>query len=152
MQTIASLEELRSAVGAPAAVSGYFTLDQRIIDTFADLTHDRQWIHVDPVRAAAESPYGCTIAHGLLTLSMVTAAFGQCYRFPNRKLSLNYGFDRVRFTGAVPAGSRLRGSFALQRVEDVRPGEVRCFWKVELQVEGADRPAMVATWLMQMRY
>jgi acyl dehydratase len=67
-------------------------------------------------------------------------------------MSVNYGFDKVRFTGAVPAGARVRGVFVLQRVEDVRPGEIRCFWQVEMQVENSERPAMAATWLVQMRY
>lgn len=152
MQALSSVEAVKALRDAPAAVSDYIVLDQETIDTFARLTGDRQWIHVYPVRAAAESPFGCTIAHGLLTLSMVTTAFTQCFSFPGRKMSVNYGFDKVRFTGAVPAGARVRGVFVLQRVEDVRPGEIRCFWQVEMQVENSERPAMAATWLVQMRY
>ncbi|MCY1237807.1 putative enoyl-CoA hydratase 1 [compost metagenome] len=152
MHSIASLDDLRALCAAPAAVSEYFPIGQGAIDTFAELTHDRQWIYVDPERAAADSPYGCTVAHAFLILSMVSAAFGQCFAFPGRKLALNYGFDRLRFTGPVPAGARVRGAFTLQQLDDVRPGEVRCHWKVEMQVEGSERPAMVATWLVQMRF
>lgn len=152
MQQLSSIEAVRALLGAPAAVSSYFKLDQQRINIFAELTGDQQWIHVDPARAAVESPYGGTIAHGLLTLSMITTAITECFSFPGRKMALNYGFDKVRFTGTVPAGARVRGAFALERVDDVKPGEVRCFWRVEMQVESRDRPAMVATWIVQMRY
>lgn len=152
MHTLNSIDAVRARLHGPAAVSGYFTLDQATIDTFANVTGDRQWIHVDPARAAADSPYGCTIAHGLLTLSMVTVAYTQCFSLPGCKLLLNYGFDKIRFTGPVPAGARIRGSFHLAGLEDVRPGEVRGIWRVEIHVEGSECPAMVATWLLQMRY
>ncbi|MBP0623200.1 MaoC family dehydratase [Cupriavidus consociatus] len=152
MHSIASLDDLRTLCAASTTVSNYFPVDQDAIDTFAELTNDRQWIHVDPTRAAAESPYGCTIAHGFLILSMVSGAFAQCFSFPSRKFGLNYGFDRLRFTGPVPAGARVRSAFTLQQIDDIRPGEVRCHWKVEMQVEGSERPAMVAVWLVQMRF
>ena len=90
----------------PARVSGdAIVVDQAMIDIFADVTHDQQWIHVDPARAAAESPFKTTIAHGLLTLSLITGWYHRCFAFPNRKMALNYGFDKVRFTSPVPCGS-----------------------------------------------
>ncbi|MGH6626988.1 MAG: MaoC family dehydratase [Burkholderiaceae bacterium] len=127
-------------------------VDQDMIDVFAGVTQDRQWIHTDPVRAATESPFKTTIAHGLLTLSLITGWYHRCFAFPNRKMALNYGFDKVRFTGPVPSGSKLGGSFQLERVDDIKPDEVRCVWNVEVHIEGAERPVMVATWLMQIRY
>lgn len=147
-----SIAALKAFVGQPAVSGDPIVVDQATIDTFAEVTRDRQWIHTDPVRAAAESPFKTTIAHGLLTLSLVTGWYHRCFAFPNRKMALNYGFDKVRFTSPVPCGSRLVGSFELLRVEDLRDNEARCHWKVSVHVEGAERPAMVADWLMQLRY
>ena len=149
-----SLEALKAFVGHAPVSGDPIVVDQAMIDTFAGVTQDKQWIHVDPVRAAAESPSKTTIAHGLLTLSLVTGWYHRCFAFPNRKLALNYGFDKVRFTSPVPCGSRLVGSFQLAKVEDTpnKPGEARCHWAVTIQAEGAERPAMVAEWLMQIRY
>lgn len=147
-----SIEAIKAFVGKPAVSGEAIEIDQAMIDTFAGVTQDRQWIHVDPDRAAVESPFKKTIAHGLLTLSLITGWYHRCFAFPNRKMALNYGFDKVRFTSPVPSGSRLVGSFQLTRVEDIKPDEVRCFWTVKVQAEGAERPAMVADWLMQVRY
>ena len=147
-----SIEAIKAFVGKPAVSGEAIEIDQAMIDTFAGVTQDRQWIHVDPARAEVESPFKKTIAHGLLTLSLITGWYHRCFAFPNRKMALNYGFDKVRFTSPVPSGSRLVGSFQLARVEDIKPGEVRCFWTVKVQAEGAERPAMVADWLMQVRY
>ena len=127
-------------------------VDQASIDAFAVVTHDPQWIHIDPIRSAAESPFGVTVAHGFLILSLLSGLYLRLFEFPGRKLALNYGFDKVRFTAPVPSGSALVSSFRLDRVEDVRKDEVRCHWHVELRVEGSDRPALVAVWLMQLRY
>ncbi|MDM0108609.1 MaoC family dehydratase [Variovorax sp. J22R24] len=147
-----SIDALKAFVGEPAVSGDAIVIDQAMIDQFAAVTHDQQWIHVDPERAALESPFKTTIAHGLLTLSLVTGWYHRCFDFPNRKMALNYGFDKVRFTSPVPCGTHLVGSFELAKVEDVKPGEVRCFWNVKVQGEGAERPAMVAEWLMQVRY
>ena len=147
-----SIEAIKAFVGRPAVSGEAIEIDQAMIDTFAGVTQDRQWIHVDPDRAAVESPFKKTIAHGLLTLSLITGWYHRCFAFPNRKMALNYGFDKVRFTSPVPSGSRLVGSFQLTQVEDIKPDEVRCFWTVKVQAEGAERPAMVADWLMQVRY
>ena len=146
-----SLDALRAFVGRSAS-SEPLVVDQSMIDGFADITHDHQWLHVDRERAAQESPYRTTIAHGLLTLSMITAGYNQCFAFPNRKMAVNYGFDRVRFTGPVPSGARLSTRYTLKAFEPQREGEARCTWQVEMRVEGAERPAMVADWLVQLRY
>jgi acyl dehydratase len=151
-QSFDSIAALKAFVGQPAVSGEAIVVDQAMIDTFAGVTHDQQWIHVDPQRAALESPFKTTIAHGLLTLSLITGWYHRCFAFPNRKLALNYGFDKVRFTSPVPCGSRLVGSFQLARVDDVKADEVRCCWTVKVQAEGAERPAMVAEWLMQLRY
>ena len=147
-----SIEAVKAFSGQPGVESDVITITQEMINTFAEVTHDPQWIHVDPKRAAKESPFGTTIAHGLLTLSLLTGWYHQCFAFPNRKLGLNYGFDKVRFTGPVPCGSRLKGRFALARVEEVKPQELRCYWDVEVRIEGQDRPVLVAEWIMQIRY
>lgn len=147
-----SIASLRAFVGQPAVSGDPILIDQATINGFAEITQDKQWIHTDPVRAAAESPFKATIAHGLLTLSLVTGWYHRCFAFPNRKMALNYGFDKVRFTSPVPCGSWLVGSFELAKVEDIRDNEVRCHWKVTIQAAGAERPAMVADWLMQVRY
>jgi acyl dehydratase len=147
-----SIAALKAFVGRPPVIGDAILVDQAMIDAFADVTHDRQWIHVDPVRAAAESPYKTTIAHGLLTLSMITGWYHACFAFPGRKLALNYGFDKVRFISPVPCGSRLLGSFQLARVDDLKPDEARCLWNVQVNAEGVERPAMAAEWLMQLRY
>jgi acyl dehydratase len=147
-----SIAAIKAFVGQPAVSGEPIEVDQAMIDTFAGVTQDRQWIHTDPARAAIESPFKATIAHGLLTRSLITGWYHRCFAFPNRKMALNYGFDKVRFTSPVPCGSRLVGSFQLAKVEDVKPDEVRCYWTVKVQAEGAERPAMVADWLMQVRY
>jgi acyl dehydratase len=147
-----SIAAIKAFVGQPAVSGEPIEVDQAMIDTFAGVTQDRQWIHTDPARAAIESPFKATIAHGLLTLSLITGWYHRCFAFPNRKMALNYGFDKVRFTSPVPCGSRLVGSFQLAKVEDVKPDEVRCYWTVKVQAEGAERPAMVADWVMQVRY
>jgi len=151
-QSFDSISALRS-FAHQAVVSGEPVLvDQQMIDAFAEVTHDRQWIHTDPGRAAVESPFKTTIAHGLLTLSLIPGWFQRCFSFPNRKMALNYGFDKVRFTSPVLCGSTLTGCFQLALVEDISESEVRCHWKVTVKAEGAERVAMVADWIMQMRY
>jgi len=147
-----SIAALKAFVGRPAVTGESILIDQPMIDTFAGITQDRQWIHVDTERAAVESPFKTTIAHGLLTLSLITGWYHRLFEFPGRKLALNYGFDKVRFTAPVPSGSSLTGSFRLDRVEDIRENEARCVWHVEVRAEAAERPVLVAEWLMQLRY
>ncbi len=147
-----SIAALKAYVGSPAVTADPITIDQKAIDTFAAVTQDQQWIHVDPERAAKESPFGTTIAHGLLTLSLLTGWYHKLFEFPGRKLALNYGFDKVRFTSPVKSGAALVGSFKLDRVEDLSPNEARCHWNVEVREPGAERPALIAQWVMQVRY
>ncbi len=147
-----SIAALKAYVGSPAVTAEPILIDQPTIDTFAAVTHDQQWIHVDSARAAEESPFGTTIAHGLLTLSLITGFYHKLFDFPGRKLALNYGFDKVRFTSPVLVGSALCGSFKLDSVTDVRKNEARCHWSIEVAAQGAERPALAAMWLMQVRY
>jgi acyl dehydratase len=146
------VDAIRALHGGAARASGWMTVEQGLIDRFADLTCDRQWIHVDVDRARRESPYGSTIAHGFLTLSLLTRLVGEVFSYPNRRSSVNYGFDRVRFTSAVPAGSRIRANVALGELGQIADNEVRVAWDTQVEVEGRDRPALVARWLVQMKY
>ena len=138
--------------GQAPIVSSAVTIDQETIDRFAQVTHDQQWIHVDPQRAMAQSPYRSTIAHGFLVLSLLTRWQASCIAFPGAAQVLNYGFDKVRFTAPVLAGSRVSAGFALAHAAEVRPGEVRCSWNVSIHAEGAARPSAHAEWLIMVQY
>lgn len=143
---------IRALAGQPPLTSPWLRVDQPMIDRFAEVTRDHQWIHVDTERAARELPSGRTIAHGFLSLSLLSHLVGEVFSYPGRQTSLNYGFDRVRFTAAVPVDSRVRASVALGEATEVGPGELRVGWDVVLELEGQSRPALVARWLVQMRY
>lgn len=147
-----SAQSILDFQGKPAIVSSSVLIDQETIDRFAEVTDDRQWIHVDPQRAAVESPYRGTIAHGFLVLSLLTRWQASCIAFPGAAQVLNYGFDKVRFTAPVLAGSRVSARFALTHATEIRPGEVRCSWSVTVQAEGAERPAVHADWLIMAQY
>ena len=136
--------DLAQYVGKEIGVSDWFTVDQAIIDKFADATGDHQWIHVDVERAKREMPGGKTIAHGYLTLSLVPRLAQTIYRVKNRSRGLNYGSNRIRFTGQVPAGSRIRLRQKIKAVEPVDGGGVRITSESTVEVEGAARPALVA--------
>lgn len=146
------LDALRALQGQPPRESPWMEIDQAMIDRFADVTHDHQWIHVDAARAAQESPLGRTIAHGFLSLSLLSHLVGELFTYPGRRSSLNYGFDRIRFTAPVPAGSRIRAKVAMGELTEVGQAEARVGWDVMVEVEGLSRPALVARWLVQMRY
>lgn len=135
--------DLAAYVGKEIGVSDWFTVDQAIIDKFAEATGDHQWIHVDVERAKREMPGGKTIAHGYLTLSLVPRLAQTIYRVNRRSRGLNYGSNRVRFTGPVPAGSRIRLHQKIKAVEPVEGG-VRITSENTVEVEGADRPALIA--------
>ena len=126
-------------------VSCWFTIDQARIDDFAEVCQDRQFIHVDPARAA-RSRFGGTIAHGFLTLSLLSAMAYDAMPL-GAALSVNYGFDRIRFLSPVPAGARVRARFSVVRTEERVPGETTLHWDVNVEIEGAERPALVARWL-----
>lgn len=147
-----SVRSLRDFVGRPAIRSASVVIGQDLIDRFACVTRDRQWIHVDPERAAAESPYGGTIAHGFLLLSLLSCWQSSCIAFPGAAVVLNYGFDRVRFTAPVRSGARVAACFALDQVAEPRPGEARCAWAVTVRAEESPRPAVHADWRIVVRY
>ena len=136
-------QELRRQIGREVAVSDWVAVTQERIDLFAQATEDRQWIHVDPGRAAAESPFGGTVAHGFLTLSLLPRLAADTLALPEAKLSVNYGLNRVRFPTPVRAGQRIRARFSPTGVEDV-PGGVQLTWTVTIEAEGSDKPACVA--------
>jgi acyl dehydratase len=146
-QTITALDQLEALRGT-AVESDWLTIDQAMITAFADVTNDHQWIHLDAARAATESPYGTTVAHGFLTLSLLPSLLTQCSPF-RCAMVLNYGFDRIRFIGPVPAGSRVRGSFTLVDVQRSDDASATLTWQVEVTVEDAKRPALAATWLQR---
>jgi acyl dehydratase len=144
--TILSVESLRSRVGDEVAVSDWLEVTQAHIDEFAEATGDRQWIHVDPERAARESPYGRTIAHGFLTLSLLAHLYQETITVTGLSMGINYGFNRVRFTGPVPSGARIRAHFRLAALDEIPKG-VQMTWDVSVECEGADKPVLVAEWL-----
>ena len=140
---INGLEELRQLIGQEAGVSDWLTVTQEMIDSFAQLTDDHQWIHVDPTRAQAESPYHNTIAHGFLTLALLSRLSREAIEVRGEfKMRINYGFNRVRFVSPVLSGSRIRARFTPQKVTD---NEVT--WLVTVDIEGTEKPALVAEWL-----
>jgi acyl dehydratase len=137
-----SLDELRAAVGTDAGTSDWLSVDQKRIDLFADATGDHQWIHVDTEKAAV-GPFGSTIAHGYLTLSLLPALFAGLYAIPGTRMGVNYGLNKVRFPAPVPSGSRVRATAKLTSVEDV-PGGVQITSQVTVEREGGDKPVCVA--------
>ena len=139
---------LGSRVGEEIAVSDWFEVTQARIDQFADATGDHQWIHVDPVRAAAELPSTRTIAHGFLTLSLLSTLIRESIRFTGLRMAINYGLNRVRFVSPVPSGSRIRALITLQTVDDVAGG-FQVTWQVTVEREGGDKPACVADWIVR---
>ncbi|MGI9002481.1 MAG: MaoC family dehydratase [Pseudonocardia sp.] len=147
MRVFNGVDELRAAVGSQLGVSDWITLDQSRIDTFAEATGDHQWIHVDQDKAKA-GPFGTTIAHGFLTLSLLPVIGRQVYTVEGVQMGINYGLNRVRFTAPVPVGSTVRGSIELLEVTDVNGG-VQVTNKVTVEIEGSDRPAVVAESLLR---
>ncbi|MBT3372324.1 MAG: MaoC family dehydratase [Rhodospirillaceae bacterium] len=144
MLTVETPQDLKQHVGEEMGVSEWVTIDQARIDKFAEATGDHQWIHVDPERAARELPIGSTIAHGYLTLSLVSELSTQNLQIVKKRTGLNYGSNKVRFTGMVPAGSRVRLRSVLKAAEDVKDNGVRVISTVTMEREGAERPVMVA--------
>jgi acyl dehydratase len=141
-----SLRDLRDRIGQEIVVSEWMEIAQERIDRFADATEDHQWIHVDAERARRESPFQATIAHGFLTLSMLSRLLNSSIKFGTPKMGVNYGFNRLRFTGPVPAGSRVRGRFTLQALDEI-DGGVQSTWSVVVEREGTEKPCLVAEWL-----
>jgi acyl dehydratase len=139
---------IRDHLGKELAVSDWYEITQQRIDEFANATGDRQWIHVDPARAAAESPFKTTIAHGFLTLSLVSDLMRKAIQFTGLRMAINYGVNRVRFVSPVPSGSRVRGRFTPMAVEDVSGG-VQVTWQATVEREGGEKPSCVAEWIVR---
>ncbi len=144
---IASIEEIQSRVGSEVGVSDWLVIDQARIDAFAEITEDPQFIHIDP-EAAAKTPFGGTVAHGFLTLSLLSRMAADAMLRPEGvKMGVNYGFERVRFMAPVRSGKRVRGRFTLTRFEEKKPGQWQFVHKVTVEIEGEGKPALVADWI-----
>lgn len=148
MREIKTLEELKSLIGQEVAVSDWIEISQGRVNTFADATGDHQWIHVDVERAKRESPFGGTIAHGFLTLSLLPKFMENAIAMTDVKMGLNYGLNKVRFPAPVLVGSNLRGRFKLLEVEDITGG-AQVIFEVIIEREGSDKPVCVAESIMR---
>ncbi len=143
----ATLDEIRSRVGQEVGASSWLAIDQGRITAFAEATEDRQFIHVD-LEAAARTPFGGTIAHGFLTLSLLSRMAAEAILVPDSsKMIVNYGLDRVRFLAPVRSGKRVRGRFTLDGVDEKTPGQILLRHTVTVEIEGEDKPALSAQWL-----
>ena len=138
--------DFEAMIGQEIGVSSWFVITQDRIDTFAECTEDWQYIHVDPEKAK-ESPFGTTIAHGFLTMSMLSAMIYEMPSIEGVRMGVNYGFNRVRFVSPVKVGARIRARFVLTKFEEIRPGEVQTTMDVAIEIEGETKPALVAEWL-----
>ena len=145
MKVFNGLDELRAAAGARVGASDWMTVDQERVNTFADATEDHQWIHVDEEKAKA-GPFGGTIAHGFLTLSLLSHLLAQVYRIDGVKMGINYGLNKVRFTAPVPVGSKIRGVVDIADVADATGG-VQVTTRITVEIEGSERPALIAEWI-----
>jgi acyl dehydratase len=139
----AGIADAKSRIGQEIGLSDWMLIDQPRVDAFAEVTGDRQWIHVDVERARRESPFGGPIAHGYLTVSLLAKFAGECIAVDGIKLAVNYGLNRVRFAAPVKVGSRVRARFVLSAVEDI-PGGAQMLWQATVEIEGGDKPACVA--------
>lgn len=144
---------LARSIGREIGVSRWFEVTQARIDAFADVTEDRQFIHTDPARAAAETSFGGTIAHGFLSVSLLSAmAYDAIPPIDGIAMRINYGFDRLRFVSPVRAEARVRGRFVLKAAEERRPGEMAITYGVTVEIEGTEKPALAAEWLSRQYF
>ena len=144
---VATPDNVSELVGKETGVSDWITIDQERINAFADVTEDHQFIHIDP-EAARATPFGTTIAHGFLSLSMLSKlAAGSVIVLEGVKMGVNYGFDKVRFAAPVKSGKRIRGRFTLMSADQKIPGQWTFKYAVKVEIEGEDKPALVAEWL-----
>ena len=146
-----NVRELEGRIGQEVGVSPWVEVTQERIDLFAKAIDDPQWIHVDPERAK-HSPFGTTIAHGFLTLSLLSKFIESTFSFADRKMGVNYGLNRVRFTAPLPSGSRVRARFKLLKYEKIDGNGVQVTWDVTVEREGSDKPVLVAEWLGRSYY
>ena len=141
-------DTLKDHIGQEIGVSDWIEIDQSRIDVFADVTEDHQFIHIDPERAAKETPFGGTIAHGFLSLSMLSALAGNTTLvLDGIAMGINYGFDKVRFLQPVRAGKKIRGRFVLEDATERNPGQWMLKYAVTVEIEGEDKRALMAHWL-----
>ncbi|WP_396905907.1 MaoC family dehydratase [Mycolicibacterium phlei] len=151
MKTIGSIDEAIAAAGTELGVSQWFEVDQERISQFADVTLDHQWIHVDTERAKTESPYGTTIAHGFLTLSLIPGLSKGNYRVDNAKMGLNYGLNKVRFLAPVKAGSRVRVRSEMAEADKIGDDTVNLLVRHTVEIDGSEKPAavveMISRWI-----
>jgi acyl dehydratase len=146
--TVVSLSQLGGLVGREVATTDWLVITQDRIDAFADATSDRQWIHVDSGRARAETPFGATIAHGFLMLSLLSALLRDAVTVDGPRMTLNYGLNRVRFVSPVPSGSRIRARVTLAAIDD-KGDSIQATWGVTIERDGGDKPAVVAEWIVR---
>jgi acyl dehydratase len=145
-KTTIHMDELAHWVGREVATSDWLEITQERIDRFAEAGGDHQWIHVDPERAARESPFGRTVAHGFLTVAVLSKLLGDSLEIAGKRMGINYGLNRLRFPSPVPSGARVRGRFVLGALEAIEGG-VQTTWNVTVEREGEAKPALVAEWL-----
>lgn len=148
MKTFQTLSDLAACVGQEVAVSDWITITQQQVSLFADATGDHQWIHVDPDKAAA-GPFGTTIAHGFLTLSLLPRFFESSFEIAESRMGVNYGLNKVRFMAPVPVGSRLRARMTLLSAEPIEGNGMQMAWEVTVEREGAAKPVCVAESLVR---
>ena len=146
-----SLRELEGREGQEIGVSPWLQVTQERVDTFAKAIDDFQWIHVDPARAKA-SPFGGTIAHGFLTLSLLSHLAESTFSFSDRRMGINYGLNRVRFTAPLKTGARVRARFTLGKLEPLEGNGVQVTWNTVVECEGSDKPVLVAEWIGRHYY
>ena len=151
MAAALSMRDLESRIGQEVGVSPWCEVTQERIDLFAKAIDDPQWIHVD-VERAKHSPFGTTIAHGFLTLSLLTKFIESTFSFADRRMGVNYGLNRVRFTAPLPSNSRVRARFKLAKYEKIEGNGVQVTWDVTVECEGSDKPVLVAEWIGRSYY
>lgn len=146
--TTVSPSDVKGMIGKEIGVSRWIEVDQQRIDVFADVTEDPQFIHIDPERAKAETPFGGTIAHGFLSLSLLSPmAMDLGFSLEGIAMGINYGFEKVRFLQPVRSGSKVRGRFVLDNAVERQPGQWMLTYGVTVEIEGQDKPALIAQWL-----
>lgn len=147
---MATMDQMKALVGTHIGTSEWVLVDQQMINKFADTTGDHQYIHVD-IEMAKMSPFGQTIAHGFLTLSLIPmlSAMAELPHLDNIKMGLNYGSDRLRFLAPVKSGKRVRAHFKLASIEEKRPGQIQQMLEVTIEIEGEDKPALICEWISQ---
>lgn len=146
--TVVGLKQLAGLVGHEVAVSDWLVVTQDRIDAFANATDDHQWIHVDAARARAEGPFGATIAHGFLTLSLLSPLMRDAISVDGLSMTLNYGLNRVRFVAPVPSGARIRARIALANLADMGDS-TQATWNITIEREGGEKPCVVAEWIVR---